>query len=326
MGKIAVINITSFGREFPEFVEELEAKVGKVEKFILPADIPVEELIDLLKGYQYVLLGNYPYFGETFFKQCDLKLIARHGIGFNNIDLKSAKEHNIYVTSIPNEIEMYAVAEQALALTLSISKNVVVADDMVHQGEWNVNRQRIMGIQLTNKVTGIIGYGNIGSCYAKMMQHGLNNEVLVYDPYLSKEVADKDGVTLVELDELLAKSDVVSLHANLTKETTHILNEKNLSKMKTSAILINSDRGDLIYEKALIKVLKEKKIFGYGADVASVEPMLKENELLTLPNVIITPHSSIYNTDCMWQMNRKVVDDVCLVEVGSKPNNIINDM
>lgn len=323
MEKIAVVNITSFGREFPEYVEELESKVGKVEKFILPADMEGEELAEVLQGYTYILLGNYPSFHESFFqKQKDVKLIARHGIGYNNIDIESAKRHNVFVTTIPHEIEEDAVAEQAVALLMAVSKNIVQADQKVHKGEWNVNRQDIMGCQLRDATTGIIGCGHIGRRVASIMKHGFHNRILAYDPYMKEEDATIQGIELCSLETVLKRSNIVSLHANLNEESLHLINKATLKLMRKDAILINTGRGDLIDEDALVEALRNGALAGFGADVAHEEPMRKENELLSFSNVVITPHSAIYNRTCMSYMNRKVMEDIYLVAKGKRPKGL----
>ncbi|MGX8850405.1 NAD(P)-dependent oxidoreductase [Amedibacillus sp. YH-ame10] len=327
MEKIAVINITSFGREFPEYIEELESKVGKVDKFLLPADMDGATLAERLDGYSYILLGNYPQFDETFFSlQKDVKLIARHGIGYNNIDLESARRHGVFVTVIPHVVEEDAVAEQAAALLMAVSKNIVRADQKVHIGQWNINRQEIMGYQLRDGVTGIIGCGHIGKRMAQIMKYGFHNRILAYDPYLSKEDADLLGVELCDLITLLQTSDFISLHANLNENSKHLINAETLQHVSKHAILINTGRGGLVDEEALADALEQGQLAGYGADVAGYEPMDVNSRLLKMENVTITPHSAIYNRTCMSHMNRKVMEDVYLVASGKRPNEIINGL
>lgn len=326
MEKIAVINITSFGREFPDHITELEENIGKVDKFLLPADMAGGDLAELLEGYTYIILGNYPSFDETFFKKCrTVKLIARHGIGYNNIDLESAKRHHVYVTTIPHVVEEDAVAEQAVALLMAVSKNIVRADTKVHMGEWNINRQEIMGYQLRGGITGIIGCGHIGKRMASIMKYGFENHILAYDPYMKVEEANALGIELCDVTTLLEKSDFVSLHANLNEESHFLINKDTLKLMKKDAILINTGRGGLIDEDALVEALVNQRIAGFGADVASNEPLDKNSALLKLRNVTMTPHSAIYNRTCMFAMNRKVMEDIYSVAKGERPNGVMKE-
>ncbi|MCR0205375.1 3-phosphoglycerate dehydrogenase [[Clostridium] innocuum] len=325
--KVAVVNITSFGREFPEHLQELEERVGPVDKMLLPADMDGEALASRLKGYTYVLLGNYPSFDEAFFsRNQDVKLIARHGIGFNNVDLESSRRHGVYVTHIQNYVELDAVAEQAAALLMAVSKHVVIADRKVHEGNWNKDRQELMGFQLRGCTTGVIGCGHIGTRFAMIMKYGFHNRILAYDPYADKDKVMAEGIQLCDLDTLLRESDFISLHANLTENSRHLINAEALAKMKNRAILINTGRGPLVDEAAVLDALKSGRLSGYGADVAAHEPMEKDDPLLTCEQAVITPHSAIYNYTCMKNMNRKVMEDIYCMQRGERPVEIINGL
>ncbi|MDB7989879.1 NAD(P)-dependent oxidoreductase [Faecalicoccus pleomorphus] len=327
MEKVAIVNAKSFGREFPEFLDELKEKVGYVEKFIFSQDASQQELIDKLKDFHYIILGNDPTFKEEFFENCpDLKLIARHGLGFNNVDLEAAKKHNVYVTKEENIIEQDAVAEHAVSLLNVLAKNINIANQMVHQGEWGVRRERLMGYQIRGKVTGVIGYGNIGRRFGEIMKYGYKNRILAYDPYLPSEKAEEYGIELVSLDELLANSDFISMHCNLTDENKKMINQDTLKKVKKGAILINCARGALVDDEAVLETVESRDLFGYGADVCSQEPIHPDNPLLNHDHIVLTPHVSVYNLTCTENMNRKVMEDIYLVMEGKKPNVIVNGL
>lgn len=327
MEKVAIVNVKSFGREFPEFITELEEKIGPVKKFMFDQNVSQKELAETLKGYQYIILGNDPTFKKEFFENnTDVKLIARHGLGFNNVDLESAKANNVYVTKEENIIEQDAVAEHAVALLNVVSKNVSIANTMVHNGEWGVRRERLMGYQLRGKITGVIGYGNIGRRFGEIMKYGYKNRILAYDPYLPVEKAKEYGIELVGLEELLAQSDFISIHCNLTAENTHMINEKTLKKVKKGAVLINCARGALVDDYAVAEAVKKGDLFGYGADVCSQEPIHGDNPLLGQDHIVLTPHVSVYNLTCTENMNRKVMEDIYLVAAGKKPNVIVNGL
>ena len=325
MNKLAIINITSFGREFPENLEELEARV-EVEKMLLPEETTQEELAERLRGFRYVFLGNHPYFGETFFSlNQDVKLIARHGIGYNNVDVKSAALHGVYATTIPHEVENDAVAEQAAALLFAAAKNIITADGKARSGNWNTDRQELVGYQIRDAVTGIIGLGSIGGRFAQIMKYGFNNRVIVYDPYLEDRKIRNMGYEPVSLEELLSQADFVSVHCSLNASTEKLIDAGRLKLMKRDAILINTARGAIVDEMAVYEAVKNREIFAYAADAAAVEPIPADHPLCGIPHVIITPHSAIYNRTCMYQMNRKVMEDLYLMEAGKEPKGIVTE-
>lgn len=327
MSKIAIVNVNSFGNYYSDHILELENNVGPVKRFKVDENIGGKELAQLVGDYEYIILGTTPVVDTEFFKnQSNVKLITRHGIGFNHIDLDSATEHGIYVTIVSGYIERDAVAEQAATLLGAVSKRLVKADQMVRSNEWKKDRERLLGFQLTEKITGIVGLGNIGTRFAEIMNYGYKNEVLVYDPYITKESVDTLGYKQVALDELLTRSDYISLHCNLTEENTNIIDKVALEKMKESAILINTARGGLIDENDLYEALLNKKISGFGADVMTKEPIENSNPLLTLENVVITPHVGVYNKNCIEQMDRKVMNDIYLLENNEKPLEIVNEV
>lgn len=325
VAKVAIVNVNSFAKRYPQHLKELEDKIGVVKRFIVDENISGKDLAELLQGYEYIILGTTPRVSKLFFDyQKDVKLISRHGIGFNHIDLVSAKQNHVYVTKMTGEIERDSVAEQAISLLCCVSKNLNAADIMVRNKEWKVQRERLMGYQLSKRTTGIIGFGNIGNRFGEIMRNGFLNRILVCDPKISQEAADKAGVELVGMDELLKESDFISLHANLTEENHHMINEDTLSKMKPSAILINTARGDLIDEKALYNALSKNQIAGFGTDVFSSEPVEDCNPLLKCTHTVFSPHVGVYNEVCLYNMDRKVMEDIYLVFKGLNPKEIVN--
>lgn len=327
MAKIAVVNVNSFAKQHPEHIKELEENVGKVEIFNVDVNISSEDLAQLLQGFRYIVLGTTPKVTSVFFElQKDVKLITRHGIGFNHIDIECAKQKGVYVCKELGEIERDAVAEQALSLLAAVSKRLYTAHTMVLHDEWRKERDRLLGFQLTNKVTGIIGYGNIGSRFGEIMKYGFHNKVLAYDPNLTEIEAMEYGIELVSLEDLLKESDFVSIHANLTQEGKYIINQKTLSLMKKEAVLINTARGGFIDEVALAEALLNKRLGGFGADVLTQEPVQMNNPLLKQTNVVFSPHVGVYNDICLYNMDRKVMNDIYLMEKGEKPLEIVNGL
>lgn len=320
MEKIAILNVSSIGRDFPEHIEELE-KIGEVTRYAVAKDAKTKELLELLHDVTYIIMGTSPTLDSEFFDGMKhLKLITRHGIGFNHIDLESAKQHNVYVCNITGRIERDAVAEQASTLLSMAAKKMLLADYMVRNDEWLNNRGRLMGYELTRKVTGVIGCGNIGSRFKEIMEHGYQNKILIYDPY------QRQTSQHVDLETLLRESDFISLHANLTKENYHMIDKEQFAMMKKTVVLVNTARGALINEAALVDALAEKRIGGFGADVLTSEPVEVDNPLLKLENTVFSPHVGVYNYACICNMDLKVMKDIELVHKGQKPVDIVNNL
>lgn len=316
MSRIAICNVSSFGNLCPEIIDELELKVGKVSRFQFSSEITTKDLVNSLNGFEYIILGTHPTLDDYFFRNVQgLKLVARHGLGYNNIDIDAAKENGVRVTTISKEIERDAVAEQAMTLLHSVTKNIVLANEMVHTKNWKTERQRLMGLQITNKVTGIIGYGNIGRRVGQIMKYGYGNELIYYDPYV-------EGSTET-LEELFSKSDFIFLHTLLTDQTKGMVNQNLLTYAKENLVLINCARGQLVDEHAIAKAIQEKRIFGYGADATIHEPIEPDNPLLPLQRVTLSPHVGVYTIECTVAMNKKVVQDILAIHLGKEPVNAL---
>lgn len=322
--KVAIVNANSFGRYFPEYIEMLKDKVGDVERFTVDKNISATELSEQLQGYEYLIVGTTPQFSEDFFKLTpSIKYIARFGIGYNNVDVLGAKKYDVIASNIPGVLEKEDVAEHAVGLLMSLIKHSVDGDKAVRSMEWNVNRGRFLGMRLHGKTVGVLGMGNIGKTFAHIMANGFGCKILGYDPYLSKEEMEKRGAEKKELDEILAESDVLSLHINLTNESYHLMNKECLQKVKTGAYIVNTARGELVDEVAMCEALKEGKLAGYGADVIEAEPPKEDNPLLTCPHTVLTPHLATYNAECNRQMCQSIVDDVVAVSKGQKPSVVL---
>lgn len=322
--KVAIVNANSFGRYFPEYIEMLKDKVGDVERFTVDKNISATELSEQLQGYEYLIVGTTPQFSEEFYKLTpSIKYIARFGIGYNNVDVLGAKKYDVITSNIPGVLEKEDVAEHAVGLLMSLIKHSVDGDKAVRSMEWNVNRGRFLGMRLHGKTVGVLGMGNIGKTFAHIMANGFGCKILGYDPYLSKEEMEKRGAEKKELDEILAESDVLSLHINLTNESYHLMNKECLQKVKTGAYIVNTARGELVDEVAMCEALKEGKLAGYGADVIEAEPPKEDNPLLTCPHTVLTPHLATYNAECNRQMCQSIVDDVVAVSKGQKPSVVL---
>ncbi|MBS7610608.1 hydroxyacid dehydrogenase [Candidatus Bathyarchaeota archaeon] len=217
----------------------------------------------------------------------NLKIIARAGVGLDNIEVDYAVRHGITVISTP-DASTRAVAELTIGFIIALARQMSSFDRFMHDGEWCKNSK--FGVELVGKTLGIIGLGRIGSQVAKLART-FRMRVIAYDPYISPMKAEKLRVELKKnLDDLLIESDFVSVHASLTSETRGLIGEREFRLMKSTAFLINTARGAIIDENALIKALKEKWIAGAALDVYAEEPLPREHPLRKMENTILTPH------------------------------------
>ncbi len=249
-----------------------------------------------------------------------LKVVGRAGTGVDNIDLKAATELGLVVVNAPTGNSI-AAAEHAVALMMALARNIPQADATMRRGEWN--RHAYIGTALVNKTLGLVALGRVGAEVAKRAI-GLGMTIVAYDPYCPPERAKAMGVELVELDELWAKSDFISLHAPLLDSTRHIINSESLAKMKRGVYLINDARGGLVDEEALLQAVNSGQVAGAALDVFQQEPPSKDNPLVGHPNVIVTPHLGASTTEAQQDVAREVVEAVIGSLKGQTVRSVVN--
>ena len=249
----------------------------------------------------------------------NLKVIGRAGIGVDNVDIPAASRRGIIVMNTPfgNSI---TTAEHAIALMFAVARQIPEANASTHAGKWEKNR--FMGVEITGKTLGIIGCGNIGSIVA-MRGVGLKMHVVAFDPFLSESRASELGVEKVELEELFARADFISLHTPLTDRTSNVISAEAIESMKDGVRIINCARGGLIDEKALVAALKSGKVAGAGIDVFEVEPAT-ENELFNMPNVVCTPHLGAATSEAQENVAIQVAEQMADYLVKGAVSNAIN--
>jgi D-3-phosphoglycerate dehydrogenase len=323
MYKIAIVNSSSFGKYFPEHIERLK-KIGCVERFTLPGDMHGKELAEKLIGFNIIIASVTPFYDREFFEYKDeTLLITRHGIGYNNIDIKTATEKGVIVTKVPGVVEREAVAETAIALLMAVMRKIREASLKAREGKWE-ERANFIGWEIKDKVVGIIGYGNIGSRVGEILKNGFNAKVIAYDPNIPDEKLKQLGAEPVSLEDLLRRSDIISLNASLNEKSRHMISEKEFNMMKNGVIIVNTARGELMDEEALIKAIKSGKVAGVGLDVMKDEPPDPQNPLLHMDNVVVTPHIAAYTYECLKGMGDKVVSDVEKIVNKEIPDEIVN--
>jgi len=246
------------------------------------------------------------------------RIVARYGVGFDNVDLEAATEHGIMVANVPDYC-IDEVSSHAIALLMACARKTVLVNNSVKAGVWTYAVAEPV-YRLTGQTLGIVGLGRIGSAAAKKGL-GLGFKVQAYDPYVSETDLD---VSFVDFDTLLKTSDFVSIHTPLTDETRHMFGESEFKKMKKSAFLINTARGPVVDEVALYEALKNGEIAGAGLDVTEKEPPDQDNPILKLDNLVITAHTAWYSDDSRMQLQRETTRAVAAVLRGGKPRSLVN--
>ncbi len=304
--------------------EGMKLLYDSIEEVVVAPDDSIETVGKLLDESVEGVVVRYNRFPkELIDKAPNLKVIARHGIGVELIDVKYATKEGIYVVNTPTASTI-SVAEHTVTLMLALAKNILNADSELRRGNYAI-KNKLGCTDLENKTLGIIGAGKIGLEVAKKCKYGFNMNVIAYDPYINIEKAKEIGIKVVDtLDELLENADYVSLHVPLTEKTKYMIGVKELKKMKKTAFLINCGRGALVKEDDLIKALENGDIAGAGIDVFEKEPPEKDNPLFKMKQVVVTPHSASLTVESMIKMAVGAAEQVVQVLKGEKPKYIVN--
>ena len=260
------------------------------------------EIASVISEFKCILAGTEVYSKKVLDNAMKLRTISRLGVGLDNIDLDSTKKKGIKIFKTQTT-PAPAVAELVLGLMLDLARKISHQNNTLKLGTW----KKEMGNLLQGKTLGIVGLGTIGKTLVKLVK-GFNFNLLAFDLYQDELFAKNYGVNYCNLDTLLGKSDIVSIHLNLTNETNQLMNATQISKMKPGSILINASRGEMIDEEALYNALKEKKVLGAGLDVFNNEPYL--GQLTELDNIIVTPHIGSYAKELRIQMEIEAVENL----------------
>lgn len=302
------ISTSSFNTETPE-INEIRALGYEVVINPHKRRLTADEIAGFLAEGEVVglLAGVEPLSADVLTQASALRTIARCGVGMESVDLDKAKELGISVTNTPDAPTM-AVAELALGLTLALLRKIPQQDSAIRSGEW----ARPMGNLLGKQTLGIIGFGRIGKAFARLAKP-FGCEIITYDPFVTK---GEEGVEIVSLNELLNKADVISLHMPATPESTNIINAENISKMKQGAHIINTARGQLVDENALLEALKNGKLGGAALDVFIEEPY--KGPLSELNNVVLSAHTGSYAAEAR-QIQETLAAQNLLAELKKLP-------
>jgi D-3-phosphoglycerate dehydrogenase / 2-oxoglutarate reductase len=310
------IIITDCDHPTVEIEKEILSEIDP--EFILAQCNTEDEVIEVAKDADGIINQYAPITRRVIesLKRC--KVIARYGVGVDNIDIKAATEHKIIVANVPDYC-IDEVSTHTMALILACARGITLLNSKIKEKRWDFTLAKPL-FRTQGKTLGIFGLGRIGRMVAQKAS-GFDFRIIAYDPYVSKV---DGGIKLVEFSQLLSDSDFVSIHVPLTAETRHSFGENELKKMKKTAYLINTSRGPIVDEKALYQALKNRWIAGAALDVMEKEPPDWNSSLLQLDNLIITPHISFYSEESYVELKTKVAQAVLSVLKGELPKAIVN--
>lgn len=313
---------------FPEVINELKSyfDVEVWDKYSHPSQ---DVLLEKVKVVDALVTLPTDRVDRTLLMRAEhLRIIAQYAVGYDNIDIECATRLGIYVTNTP-DVLIESVAELTWALILAVARRVVESDIFVRWGGWEraetpIHPQMMLGRELKGKVLGVIGAGRIGSRVAEIGAKGFSMKVIYYSRSRNERLEKETGAEFRDIDELLEEADIVTIHVPLTKETRHLINEERLKRMKRTAILINTSRGAVVDNEALVKALKEGRIAGAGLDVFEIEPLPMNHPLTAFKNVVLTPHIGSATIEARYAMAKTVVQNLVEFYHGRIPPNLVN--
>lgn len=276
-----------------------------------------DEVLVQLKGIDATVAGSEPYTAKVLAAHPQLKVIARVGVGYDAVDMAAANERAVAVSITPGA-NHDTVAEHAFSLLLALAKHVTIVDSQMRQGQWIRN----CTVPIRNQTLGIVGLGRIGKAMAlRGLAFGM--KVIAYEVNPDKAFTQEHHIKLVDLTELFKTSDVISLHAPATAATKHLVNKETLALMKPTALLLNTARGGLIDEPALVDALKHGRLAGAGLDVFAQEPPPKDHPFFALENVVLTPHTGGTDTQSRLDMAELAAKAIVELAQGRWPSELI---
>lgn len=276
-----------------------------------------DELLEAVEDADGLLVCYAPVTQRVIERASRCRVIARYGIGVDNVDLQAAAARGIVVTNVPDYC-IEEVSDHALALILACARRVVHLDRLVHTGRWDP-KDALPIRRLQGQVLGLVGFGKIPRRVAAKAA-GVGLLPVTFDPFVDAATCAAHGAKKVDLSTLLTEADFVSVHAPLTAQTRGLIGDAQLRRMKPTAFLINTARGPVVREAALVKALQAGWIAGAALDVVETEPLPPTHPLMTLPQVLLTPHVAFYSQESMQELQRKAAEEVARVLTGHAPH------
>ncbi|MCJ8332293.1 MAG: hydroxyacid dehydrogenase [Lentisphaeria bacterium] len=277
---------------------------------------------EILYGSNAVIVRLFKISAEDLEKCPDLKVIGKHGVGVDNIDCQAATARGIPVVFTPTA-NSNAVAEHAIGLMMALARNIVPSSVALRDGRF-ADRNQFTGVELSEKTLGVVGLGRIGSRVAEIASAGLNMKVCGYDPYLNTESYEGPAEIVSTLNDLFGRVDFLTLHVALSPETEHLIDDERIAMLKPGCRIINTSRGAVVDESALIRALEEERIAGAAIDVFEEEPVPADHPLCAAPNLLLTPHISSSSHESMDRMANGSAQGVLDVLNGKTPEFVAN--
>lgn len=318
MAKLKVV-VTDLGYQTYDYEKNVLKEIGVVPE--LANAHTEDEVIKACKDADGILNRTAPMTAKVIGALAKCKVIARYGVGVDNVDIAAATAKGIAVCNVPNYCND-EVSTLAVALMLALARKVVSHDKAVRAGAWDIGSKDPI-YRTAGKTLGLLGFGRIARTVAKKMA-GFDVKVIAYDPFVTPEQGREAGVDMVEMETVLKNADFISIHAPMTTNTKHMINAKTLALMKPTAYLVNTSRGGLIDTAALVQALEGKKIAGAGLDVYEVEPLPMDNPLRRLDNIILTDHAGWYSEESIVELQTRTAMAVAAVLSGKKPESCVN--
>ena len=281
-----------------------------------------EDVISKCKDADGILVNLAPMPAEVIEKLEKCKVVSRYGVGYDNVDVNACTKKGIYVTNVPDYCAE-EVSDQALALIMGCARKIARRDAQVREGKWNIGKADPM-YRIAGKTFAFLGFGMIGRCLYRKIK-GLNfSKVMVFDPFLDEQTVAAIGAEKVDWETALKNADFISVHMPLNSKTRGIINAEAFTMMKPTAIIVNTSRGPIIDEAALVNALKNGQINSAGLDVHNKEPLEADNPLKKIQNCILTDHAGWYSEEAMSELKRKAAENVRDVLLAGKPTYPVN--
>ncbi|MFS0749933.1 MULTISPECIES: C-terminal binding protein [Oceanobacillus] len=315
--KVVVTDIT-----FKDY--EIERKIFEEMgvEFVVADCKSTADLVEVAHDADALLNAAFQLTEERIKLLPNVKVICRYGIGVDTIDVKAATERGIYVANVQDYCHD-EVADHALSLILTMGRKIIPLHEGLKKNVRSTVFDQTPIRRIKTQTVGLISFGNIARNLARKLK-AIGYNVIAFDPYCTEEIAKEYGVELLPLEALMKRSDVISVHAPLTKSTRHLINAEMLSLVRKDAFIVNTGRGPVIDQTALIEALQNKTIAGAALDVFEVEPLSADSPLLDMEQVIVTPHAAFYSDESSAEMKQKAAENIKLVLDGDVPRYLIN--
>ncbi len=317
-----VIRTTVFPHAPESMLPEERRILGEVDAEVVPVPCTTAaELTEAVRGAHALMVSNVPVTADVITAMPECRAIVTASIGFDHVDLAAATARGIPVANVPDFCAR-EVANHTMGLLLTCARKIVPLNNALHAGRWDRTMFPPMS-SIYGETLGLIAFGRIARQVA-LRARAFDLNVLAHDPYVDAATAAEFGVELVPLDELLRRSDFVSVHAPRTPATHHLLGSREFALMKPTAMIFNTGRGGVIDEQALAQALQAGEIAGAGLDVFEQEPIAADNPLLGMENVVLTPHAGGYSEESIRTVRRRAAEEVARILRGERPHNLVN--